>query len=122
MISTSDDVRQVDSPTKRPPLQRDVGHLTDDLRVHVPRVQDHLGDAGDAVGATVSHRLHAGLEGRELIPILEPSQADVAGGEAMGLAGEAHGLLRGCPHCRTRHLRVGGLGYKRNIHTEETEL
>lgn len=99
-VSTSDDLRQVGSSTeRRAPLQGDVGHLADDLGVHIPRGQQHLGGAGDAVG-NVSLGLHAGLGGWELIAIFEPFQGDVSGGEAVGFAGEAHCLLRCGPRRR----------------------
>lgn len=72
-----------------------MGHLADDLGANVPRGQHHLGCAGDAVGRAVSLWVHGGLGGWELIPIFEPFQDDVSGGEAVGLAGEAH-CLPGC--------------------------
>ena len=72
-------------------------HLADDLGADVPPGQQHHDCAGDAVGSTVSLWVHSGLGGSELIPIFEPSQDDVPGGEAVGLAGEAHCLPRRGP-------------------------
>ena len=69
-------------------------HLADDLGADIPPRQRHRGCAGDAVGSAVSLWVHGGLGGSELIPIFEPSQDDVPGGEAVGLAGEAHCLPR----------------------------
>ena len=114
--STSEDLRQVGSPTKRrAPLQGHVGHLADDLGVNIPRGQHQSGCAGDAVGYSVSLWVHAGLGGCQLIPVSEPSQGDVSGGEAAGLAGEVHCLLRRGPGRGAGHHGERGFGYKRNI-------
>lgn len=110
--STSDAVRQVGNPTKRGPLQGDMDHLTDDLRVHVPGGQHHLGCARDVVGDAFSCGIHAGLKVGELVPVFEPLQGDVSGGEAVGRAGEAHCLPRCGPRPRAQHHRGRGLGYK----------
>lgn len=92
-----------------------MGHLTDDLGANIPRGQHHLGCAGDAVGGAVSLWVHVGLGGRQLVPIFEPFQGDVSGGEAVGLAGEAHCLLRRGPLRGARDHGGRGFGYKRRF-------
>lgn len=96
--STSDGLRQVGSPTKRrAPLQGDMVHLADQLRANVPWCQHQPDCAGDVVGSAVSLWVHGGLGGWERIPIFEPFQGYRSGGEAVGLTGEAHCLLRRGP-------------------------
>ena len=121
--STLDSLRQVGSPMeRRAPLQGDMGHLADDLGVNIPRGQQHLGCAGDAVGNAVSLWIHTGLGGWELTVIFEPFRGDVSGGEAMRSAGETHCLLRCSPHCRAGYHGQGWLGYKWNIYKQWTWL
>lgn len=65
-------------------------HLTDDVGANIPLGQHPPGCARDAIGSAISFWVHSGLGGWKLILTFEPFQDDVSGGEATGLAGEAH--------------------------------
>ena len=95
-----------------------MGHLADDLGANVPQGQHQLGCARDAVGGVVFFWVHTGLRGCQFIPVFEPSQGDVSGGEAVRLAGEAHCLLRRGPGRGAGHHGGRGFGYKRSINEQ----